>query len=185
MLTVYGGLNGKGKTLYLERIIKKALDKGIKPITNLKDYVEYNSTEYDKDRISYVFDDETGYEIFEGINLLNTASGITFERQEDVIFTANLSNIINTMCLSGSILVLDEPELMLTEAELARLSLLLHNMKGMYKQCYIATHVMDIYRIADRINWVDGYGYREVSLGNIQFRFGMLMGLSDNVGMDI
>lgn len=144
------GLNGSGKTVYLEKLLDKEVDNHSKIITNIRQthYVGFNADRLELLKQYDFYDILTDYGEIEVIN-----NRLAIKR-DDFEFTTYFLDVITLLCRKGDTLILDEPEYGLYGMEINFLCDILEVLVDTYKKGYIATHCQQLFSInPDNFYW--------------------------------
>lgn len=153
------GLNGSGKTVYLENITDKEIDNKSTIVTNIRKphYKGFNETRVNLIRSSDFCTELTDYG---DIEIINNRLSI---KRDDFEFTEYFLDIITLLCRNGDTLILDEPEYGLYGIEISFLRDILEVLIGTYKKGYIVTHCQSLFCIEpDNFYWCDNYALKKI-----------------------
>ena len=153
------GLNGSGKTVYLEKVLDKEVDSGSKIITNIRQtyYSGFNADRLELLKQYDFYDILTDYGEIEAIN-----NRLSIKR-DDFEFTEYFLDILTLLCRNGDTLILDEPEYGLYGMEINFLCDILEVLVDTYKKGYIATHCQQLFGInPDNFYWCSDYKLRKL-----------------------
>lgn len=153
------GLNGGGKTVYLEKMIDNELDNGSKIITNIRQpyYKGFNA-----DRIK-LLEQYDFYDILTDYGEIEVINNRLAIKRDDFEFTDYFLDILTLLCRNGDTLILDEPEYGLYGMEINFLCEILEVLVDTYKKGYIATHCQQLFGInPDNFYWCSDYKLRKL-----------------------
>lgn len=144
------GLNGSGKTVYLEKVLDKEVDSGSKIITNIRQ-THYSGFNADRLELLKQYDFYDILTDYGEIEVINNRLAI---KRDDFEFTDYFLDIITLLCRNGDTLILDEPEYGLYGMEINFLCDILEVLVDTYKKGYIATHCQQLFGInPDNFYW--------------------------------
>lgn len=159
MINLIAGLNGAGKTVYLEEIQNKLLVEHT-IISNISAQIEYEG--FDEGRVGKILTDDAIENIFD-YNELVISNDAIVPIAKHKVFTQGMLKLITLICRKGDVLILDEPEFRLKANEVFILKKLLILLNETYNNCYIVTHCQRLFDIAEKILWVKNYETIEIT----------------------
>lgn len=147
------GLNGAGKTIYLDNQIDAYAKKGT-VITNLRE-VHYKG--FDEQRIDLI-KCMNNYDIMTNYGELKVIGNELVIDTEDFQYTEDFIKILNLLCRKGEYIIIDEPEFNLYGIEVNFLVDILNSLVQTYKDGIIATHCQSLFCIEpNNFYWCKGY----------------------------
>ena len=139
------GLNGSGKTVYLEKLLDKEVDNCSKIITNIR---QTHYSGFNADRLELL----KQYDFYD----------IAIKR-DDFEFTDYFLDVLTLLCRNGDTLILDEPDYGLYGMDINFLCDILEVLVDTYKKGYIATHCQQLFGInPDSFYWCNDYSLRKL-----------------------
>ena len=153
------GLNGSGKTVYLEKLLDKQFDNCSKIITNIRQ-THYSGFNADRLELLKQYDFYDILTDYDEIEVINNRLAI---KRDDFEFTDYFLDVITLLCRNGDTLILDEPEYGLYGMEINFLCDILEVLVDTYKKGYIATHCQQLFGInPDSFYWCNDYSLRKL-----------------------
>lgn len=129
MITLILGQNSIGKSYTLNQIRYNSKDSVVSNYTKTEDLV---NRKYNKERIDIIENNK----YIENIEYNNSKISITSEYE----ISNNLEKLVYIMCKKSDILLLDEPELELSEVEISILMSIIYSLADTFKEIYIVSH---------------------------------------------
>lgn len=150
------GLNGSGKTVYLEEKLDEEIDKNRDNdiITNIRPVHYEGFAAY---RIQALRNSEYCDEIFDygELEVINNKIAIV---NNEFHYTEYFINLLTLLCRNGDTIILDEPEFGLFGIEIDLLVQILQILLPTYENGFIATHCEDLLTIEpNNFYWCNKY----------------------------
>lgn len=142
----YIGENGTGKTVLLEEILDREIEKGFKVITNLRN-IKYDG--FDEDRINLIRNYDDFNLLFDYHEIKVNSNDRMEVVDSEIKYTDSFINLLTLLCRKGDVLILDEPEFMLYGIEISSMVELFEILKESYKKAFIATHCQELLDFED------------------------------------
>jgi hypothetical protein len=145
MINLIVGENSSGKTVYLEKLLKEKYKYGVS--TNmLKIDPKIESVGFNQERVN-ILDEIT---ICDGIN--STGQYLEFTGKKET-YSLEFIKLLSLICKDNSILILDEPDLMIEDTEGSRLAYFMSRVGHTFNEVYIVTHDELMLSIPDAKYW--------------------------------
>lgn len=158
------GLNGQGKTIYLDRYIDTVDNSRI--VTNVKPIIGLGERRLSKQRLAIISDRHNRDSLFDGSNI-NVYNNYICIESSDNEFSKTYIEFMNLICKEGDILVLDEPDMGLDIQETYKIRAVLILLNSTYSIIKIAMQSQDMLGMEDYIDvqyhWVKDYNIYKVS----------------------
>lgn len=171
MVTLILGVNGSGKTLYLQNKYEELWNKHKDSvITNLKD-IPYSSI--DDKRYSLLCSDDAHEDIWDWHEIKIERDAIYVEDKKK-IFSNNFLELITLLCRPGEYLILDEPEFGLSAREVITFREICKLLLPTYNEVYISTHQQWLFSLGDKWLWIQGYNAKYIEWSEVRAHIGSL-----------
>ena len=154
------GLNGAGKTVFLEQKLDSYINEKNNVITNIRK-VKYK--DFDVKRLALLQSEEADENIWDYGRLCISNNTIRIYT-DGIDYTPEFLNIITLLCRKGNILMLDEPELGLYGIEIDLLVKVLELLLPTYSEGYIATHCQELFSLQpENFYWCEKYKLEKIT----------------------
>lgn len=163
------GLNGSGKTVYLDNQIDEYKKKG-STIENVRNTKQYSG--FDEHRIA-LLEEMENYDIITNYGELRVINNKLEIITDGITYTEYFFNLITLLCRKGDYLILDEPEFGLYGMELSSLVEILMTLLPTYKDGIIATHCQKLLCIEpNNFYWCKDYKLTKIAEENLYEHIG-------------
>ncbi len=164
MINIIMGLNGQGKTLYIENLLSKKINEGEIVVSNLPNSLTVNKIDKQKANI-LASNMRLTHKILNGTDIKYSNTQLFFDGDEE--YTNAFVNIVTLLCKQGNVLILDEPDIGLNSTEVYQLYEVLVLLLPMYKEAFISMHCQELLGMEDVLDvkyyWMDQYQIYNVS----------------------
>lgn len=158
-MDIYMGLNGQGKTLYLQNYIYDIPND--KLITNLEPIPGFELRDLSEERVEIISDIYNRYKIFDGNDIVIGDTSIIVTTADKGEYSKAYLDMVHMLIKQGDVLVLDEPDTGMTAEEANKLAVLLVLLSETYQEIKIAMHSQDLLGMEEEIPvqyyWVKDY----------------------------
>lgn len=158
-MNIYMGLNGQGKTLYLQDYSYTIPNDKI--ITNLGPIPGFETRELSKDRIDIISDKYNRYKIFDGNEIIIGDKSIIVTTADKEEYSKAYLDMIHMLVKQGDVLILDEPDMGMTVEETNKLAIVLTLLHKTFTDVRIAMHSQDLLGMENDIPvqyyWIQDY----------------------------
>lgn len=163
-MNIYMGLNGQGKTLYLQNYASTIPNNKI--ITNLEPIPGFEARELSDDRVRIISDKYNRYKIFDGNEIVIGDTSIIVTTADKGEYSKAYLDMVHMLIKQGDVLILDEPDMGMTVDETNKLAIILELLYTTYKDIRIAMHSQDLLGMENDVPvkyyWVQDYKPYEV-----------------------
>jgi hypothetical protein len=154
------GLNGAGKTVYLENTLEDAIKNKENIVTNIRS-VAYRG--FNEDKIKALNEPELYEDTFD-YGEIEVVNNHIIIKNATIIYTDNFMNLLTLLCREGDTLIIDEPEFGLYGVEIDMIVKIIEVLLPFYKKGCIATHCQELFTLQpNNFYWCDNYNTRKIT----------------------